>query len=1173
MALTRITQNVIKDTTISEGKFTTSYLNATSSDIAEQPIVFQSNITFRSGSGGNSYLTTSPSEGTITLSADIDSFNVLNINPGSINVSGTVNANHVNISKVKLNDDGTENSPALLFTGAPSQDTGFYRISTPSETLNASVSGQRTLSLSPDNIGLGSNRVDIKTTTDSGTVNYTQILGYDVGNLRSFVGGTNARLSLNVSGVNALNITSVDNNGDPLPNNEKRVGINVTNPTTTLDVGGTIKATSYVGMSSADLPVIPITKGGTGLSSVGISEQLIRVNASRTGFEYFTLNSGDINNLGSFNVSGDGNIYKVLGRGTASFEGTPGFLQLTLNDVSTWRVGQDIKIFGVNTRDINDYSSAGAPANLYNTWKNDQVDGNFLSVTANGTGSSAQVRYTYYSALLNTKTGVVSSLAQLKHEAPAGEGDDYVVNFPLGNFNNNIYNTVPLARPTSGSNTHAILVYRQISFITGNPTPVTDRDGNSIEGHNDRINLIAIVGQRDIGSTSSSNVNYQDYGPFNRTTWGDFNSDGTYSAKYQEMTNIKVTYTVDDILADKPSIPGWTIRTVLAIDEGTNSLTVSNTSNATVDDTSLSILNTYDTTTYLDNAPTAEVPSELTRTGEDFPRYNDIQVCHDDTVGIQTAIEQQILKGQRSLFLIGGTYLVRRLNIPSNFSLIGSGKATIIKKQYFDNAAELISGTREFNRTYAAVWLRDPVDSLGSPSNSTSQPVKDVTVRDLTIDGNYNSNIRFGLSTLAESNALVYAESVRNVNFSSLDIKNSIGDGIYAESATRMSIQNCNIFDNSTTYITFDNPLQATDSTVLKVSDTAFLSNPGPVDITTSEVVALNSCIIRNSGTGLRIFGVRSANTENNLILGPDDEWIPTEDIYDSDYNSVNITCDKTTGTGTGGPIRFTYVENNIAKDLSNTTISTAVYKIKIDVDGNELIDGGPLVYRLNDDPNLPESSVLNSQVYDQESGGVQISIPSGVPPEENIPYDVSLTSGKAVHVIPFRRSFESGVFLNNYNYLVYTLVGSETVAIGGADSYMIEGAVEYNDSTQEYVISIKFDNLQDFQEGDIVTLREHNTPYSIPNNLTVSQIRFNAVVNLWTLRLQYKPSDGTSFNRYHRDNNVISGQYLIANENQNPPTKALVDLASGPKDTQNYKGYIEKKRSFTIAKGIIGVV
>ena len=74
--------------------------------------------------------------------------------------------------------------------------------------------------------------------------------------------------------------------------------------------------------------------------------------------------------------------------------------------------------------------------------------------------------------------------------------------------------------------------------------------------------------------------------------------------------------------------------------------------------------------------------------------------------------------------------------------------------------------------------------------------------------------------------------------------------------ATRMSIQNCNIFDNSTTYQTFDSPLQATDFTVLKVSDSAFLSNPGPVDITTSEVVAFNSCIIRNSGTGLRIFGV-----------------------------------------------------------------------------------------------------------------------------------------------------------------------------------------------------------------------------------------------------------------------------------------------------------------------------
>ena len=72
--------------------------------------------------------------------------------------------------------------------------------------------------------------------------------------------------------------------------------------------------------------------------------------------------------------------------------------------------------------------------------------------------------------------------------------------------------------------------------------------------------------------------------------------------------------------------------------------------------------------------------------------------------------------------------------------------------------------------------------------------------------------------------------------------------------------------------------------------DTAIINNPGPADITTTEVVAFNSCIIRNSGTGLRIYGTRSANTENNLFFGPDDEWILTTDVYDLDYNSKPIS-------------------------------------------------------------------------------------------------------------------------------------------------------------------------------------------------------------------------------------------------------------------------------------------
>jgi len=1162
MAITRITQNVIKDSTITEGKFADTYLDAAKPDTASQAITFESNVFMDAGSGGITYFSADAGTGVVTLNAPNNNAVVLSVAVGSISVGGNIISGSGTLGGDRLQvGDGTNNAPGLYFKDSPNESSGIYRSNNPNESVEVAADGAKVLGLAREVISLGSNIVQILTTSE----NYTQLLSFNTGDSSLYFGESNSKLRLRVDGQNVVNVRGVDATNTAYGNNEKRVGINVDDPQATLDVGGSIRATSYENIEPDDLPVVPVSKGGTGLSTIGQAEQLIRINTEGTAFEYYTLNTGDVNNLGSFKVSGDDSVYDVLSRGTTTYQGSPGFLQLTLSSVSTWEPGMEIKLFGVNTTELAQYDINGDPANIYNTWKSTQVDQNPNRVTANNTGGTGTVRYTYYAALLNVKTGVVSSLARLKHDAPAGEGDAYVVNRPLGEFNDQIYNTVPLQRPIAGRN-HAILLYRYIKNIGGGTLPGTnDIDGNPVENHNNRVNLIAMIGQRDIGSPSTSSFNYLDYGPFDRTSWGFFNTDGSYSSQYQEIRSVKLSYTLADILAQQPSTPGWSTRTVLEVDYDLNTLTISNPTGS-LDQTSLSLLANYDNVTYLTGEQENFIPTELTPLNQAaiYPEYNRIQVVHDDTVGIQTAIQQQINKGLRSLFLIGGSYLVRRLDIPSSFSLVGSGKASKIRKQFFDTSFDTAGVSNEYSRQYAALWCRSPFDQAGNPTNNTSLSIEDVTIRDLVVDGNNHCNFRGGINTRPEANTLIFANDIRNVNLSSLDIRNSVGDGITAERATRMSVQNCNIFDNSITYQTFDSPLQATDATVLKVSDSAFLSCPGPVDITTSEVVAFNSCIIRNCGTGLRIFGTRSANTENNLILGPDDEWIPTEDIYDTDYNSVNITCDKTTGTGTGGFIRFTYVEENIAKDLSNTVLNTAVYKIKLDNAGNELIDGSALTYKLDDIQTNPSISVLNTEIYDQENGGIQISIPSGRVPDgqDGSTYDITQTSGKAVHVIPFRKVFEQGLFQTNYNYLVYTVVGDESVAVGAADDYMIESAVGYDGINQQYIVAIRFENLADFSVGDIVTLREHLTEYSIPPNLTIADRVFNTQVNLWTLILEYNSSDGTTFNQYHKQVNEPRGFWDDANQEL---------TVSFPDNTK--RGYIEKKRSFTIAKGIIGVV
>jgi len=48
---------------------------------------------------------------------------------------------------------------------------------------------------------------------------------------------------------------------------------------------------SFRALQASDLPTIPTSKGGTGLTTVGLPYQILRTNVSGTGFEYASLNS------------------------------------------------------------------------------------------------------------------------------------------------------------------------------------------------------------------------------------------------------------------------------------------------------------------------------------------------------------------------------------------------------------------------------------------------------------------------------------------------------------------------------------------------------------------------------------------------------------------------------------------------------------------------------------------------------------------------------------------------------------------------------------------------------------------------------------------------------------------------------------------------------------------
>ena len=58
-------------------------------------------------------------------------------------------------------------------------------------------------------------------------------------------------------------------------------------------------------------------------------------------------------------------------------------------------------------------------------------------------------------------------------------------------------------------------------------------------------------------------------------------------------------------------------------------------------------------------------------------------MVHDNTFAFSSVINTLIVSGGKTLTLSGGTYLTNKLIIPTGFTLQGSGKNTIIKRQYF----------------------------------------------------------------------------------------------------------------------------------------------------------------------------------------------------------------------------------------------------------------------------------------------------------------------------------------------------------------------------------------------------------------------------------------------------------------------------------------------------------
>lgn len=415
--------------------------------------------------------------------------------------------------------------------------------------------------------------------------------------------------------------------------------------------------------------------------------------------------------------------------------------------------------------------------------------------------------------------------------------------------------------PTEGIGMASIDNFNDVDFISLNLARTDTNHGiliyrqTGISTDIDQTKLIAILGPKELGSLTSG-ITWNDYGTYEQPEWSLKGTSNEYGPEQIHFPNIATT----------GHRRGWAIDTISAINGNTITLSGQYKTNLGIGTTS------------------------------------SVKVVHDNTYAFKSAIESAVAIGKNSLELPSGTYLTNKLTLPSGFTLSGNGKNTIVKLQYFaSDSTDGAGNSLSLNGNLVGVGTTNP---------------SEITIRDISFDGNNYNNILYANDS---QNYLLNLDSISSSLIKGVDIKNSLGHGLYVYNSRRLSLENSSVVDGSITDRESYQPLNAQESETIRVNDCLFENYSGPVDLSVTTVALAAGNIIRNCGTGLKIYAAGKITTSNNIILGPSDEYIPSPDIYDSDYNSVNFTVQR--GLDFTGPV-LQYIENGEPKDISSTQVA-----------------------------------------------------------------------------------------------------------------------------------------------------------------------------------------------------------------------------------------------------------
>lgn len=451
------------------------------------------------------------------------------------------------------------------------------------------------------------------------------------------------------------------------------------------------------------------------------------------------------------------------------------------------------------------------------------------------------------------------------------------------------------------------------------------------------------------------------------------------------------------------------------------------------------------------------------------------KVSHNDTSRIQTAINSAVSAGLNNLTLNAKEYVVEQLNIPDGFGLQGVTNITKLKKLPWSssqNRPNMIRSSQTSNATDISLFAFD-IDG-----NSLNQ-----ILYDDEIDASVNYLVNFGTGS-----SDVFVNSVR--------LTKPIGGGIYVPLSNESKFVNSDIKDSGVTDRYPYSPIIAESGTNIIANSNVMknFSNYADFSIGTKNVISGN--VFENVGSGLFVYGSKFSSYEQNVLVGPANEFIPKPDTLNSEYDSVNINLQNAyLASGQYSSPVFTYQENGFKYDLTANNSA--------EVGGS---DGslGEITYKviaLQKDTNGVESIWTPSTNIDST---VALSNRTGLIPSEG-EFAFNISSADVVDMTTGVLSFPT-LYTENNNHvgLAWSATFNHEVKAGD-----VNPTVSIISATNEAIYEVEIANPIYISVGSEVKLKNHGG--DVPTTIGTITSKVDNIDGTSTIQITYNGANITT--------------------------------------------------------------